>query len=77
MVKDSKRNNRFFQTIEAAPYIFGLLPLLTFALYSVNGRIQSKYFESILTASGLTLDPVSYTHLDVYKRQLFTSSTTI
>ena len=56
MKNETTHRNSFSSTIDAAPYILGVLPLLVFSLYSVKIRIQSKYFESILTASGLTPD---------------------
>ena len=60
----------------AAPYIGKMIKLVQKKFPNVQAEVyavKNNFFGEKITVSGLitSTDPVSYTHLDVYKRQLY------
>ena len=48
---------------------YASLPLIQSRIVDVNGWMTLNEFTDLIAISQMTPGPVSYTHLDVYKRQ--------
>ena len=53
---------------ETLPFAFGL-SAVTIDVYKRQAAVLRGEVDAIILTGGISHDPVSYTHLDVYKRQ--------